>query len=340
MDGTMKIRRRKFLSSTVAAAAASSSPFLFPSLVSAKDKSTEVAARYWEPLEDKAVRCRLCPRGCEVPEGARGFCRVRENRGGKYYTLVHSHPCALHNVEIERKPFFHYKPGSLSMSLATAGCNFRCKFCQNWEISQSTPEEVESITLSPKSFVDRALEEGSESVCFTYSEPTVYYEYMFDCAKLAREKGLGAVAVSNGFIRGEPLKALLEFKKGIWFEVVNLVIPTLNDSPEEKRAMSRWIIQELGGDVPLHFTRFHPTYKLNNLPPTPVKTLERCREIALESGLRFVYLGNVMGHPAENTYCPTSGKLLIERMGFSVLKNFIVDGKCPCCGKPVPGVWK
>jgi len=334
-----------------------------------------VPARYWTPLEEKTIKCNLCNRGCEVSDGDRGYCKARENRGGKYYTLVYSKPCALHNDPIEKKPFFHYRPSTLTMSIATSGCNFSCKFCQNWEISQSAPEEVNSITLSPQSLIEKAIAEGSKSVAFTYNEPTIFYEYMYDCAKLAKDKGLGACVVSNGFIKKEPLLELLKVvdayrvdfksfqesfyksvcnghlkpvlenlktikKSGVWLEIINLIIPTLNDSTEEIKAKCRWVMQELGPDVPMHFTRFHPIYKMTNLPPTPVKTLEKCYDIAKECGLHFPYIGNVIGHRGENTYCPYSGKLLIERMGFSVVKNLIKDGKCPCCNKPVPGMWE
>jgi len=371
----MTISRRKFLKSTAGGAAAATAVMMVPTLAAGKDEIEPVEAKYWKPLEGKVVQCRLCPTKCKVPDGGRGLCKVRENKDGKYYTLVHSRPCSIHGDPIEKKPLFHYMPGSMSFSMATAGCNFSCKFCQNWEISQFPPEEIKSIKLSPQSLVDLALKDGSSSIAFTYSEPTVFYEYMYDTAKLARENGLGAVTISNGYIRKKPLKALLEYvdgykvdfkaftesfyskvcsghlkpvlntlqtlaKSDVWFELVNLIVPNYNDSPDEIRAMSRWIKQELGPDVPLHFTRFHPTYKLTNLPPTPVKTLERCREIAMESGLHFVYSGNVLGHPGENTYCPHSGKLLIKRMGFKVVKNLIKNGKCPCCDKPVPGKWK
>ncbi len=371
----MKVNRREFLVSS-AAAAASASVLAGTPLKEALAGKTDsaVEARYWKPIEDKAVRCQLCNRGCEVPDGSRGYCQVRENRGGTYYTLVHSRPCALHNDPVEKKPFFHYRPGTHTMSIATAGCCFSCKFCQNWEISQAAPEEVDSIQLSPQSLIDKAFEEGSKSVSFTYNEPTVFYEYMFDCAKLASKNGLGAAVISNGYIRKEPVRELLKYvdayrvdlksfreefyssvtnahlkpvlktlktirKSGVWLEIINLIVPTMNDSKEEITAKCRWVVQELGPDVPMHFNRFHPLYKLTNLPPTPVETLERCHDIARECGVNFPYIGNVLGHKGESTYCPTSGKLLIERMGFEIIKNHIKDGKCPCCGKPVPGKW-
>jgi pyruvate formate lyase activating enzyme len=372
----MKISRRCFIRATAGTAAAGAAAALtLPSLARGESKLEAVAAMHWKALEDKNVKCTLCARGCEVSEGMRGFCQVRENRDGKYYTLVHSRPVALHNDPIEKKPFFHYRPSTLTMSIATAGCNFTCTFCQNWEISQFGPEEVPSIHLPPKTLVEKALSENSRSLAFTYNEPTVFYEYMYDSARLARENGLGACVVSNGYIRKKPLKDLLDHvdayrvdfksftedfytkmtsahlkpvlktlqnlkKKGVWLELINLIIPTMNDSAEEIRAKSRWVKQELGPDVPMHFTRFHPTYKLTKLPKTPVKTLERCREVAMESGLRYVYLGNVLGHEGENTFCPFCGKLLIERIGFKVLKNVLKDGACPACKKPIAGKWK
>jgi pyruvate formate lyase activating enzyme len=331
-------------------------------------------AMYYEKLSDNKIQCQLCPRRCVVPEGGRGLCRVRENRGGTYYTLIYGAPCAVQIDPIEKKPFFHVLPSSGTFSIATAGCNLKCKFCQNWEISQVKPEETINYDMSPEDVVAMAERYGCQSIAFTYSEPTIFYEYMLEIAKLAKERDIMPVYHSNGFINPEPLRELCQYleaanidlksftneyyedicfgklnpvletlkilkEQGVWLEITNLVVPTLNDDPEEIKAMCQWIKDNLGPDVPLHFSRFYPMYKLKNLPPTPIKTLEKAREIALETGLHYVYIGNVPGHEGENTYCPDCGKLLIRRFGFSILENHINNGKCEYCGQEISGVW-
>ena len=331
-------------------------------------------ALHWEPAAGGGVRCLLCPRGCVVADGGRGACGVRENRGGAYYTLVHSRPCSMHDDPIEKKPLFHFRPGTQAFSVATVGCNLHCRFCQNWEISQARPEEVEADDVPPEQIVRHAQRTGSRSIAFTYAEPTVFYEYVRDTFAAAAGTGLGRVVISNGYIQAKPLQELLphvdaykvDFKSfgesfyrdvcsahlrpvldtltriresGKWLELVMLTVPTLNDDPAEVKAMCRWIVQKLGPDVPVHFTRFHPMYKLVNLPSTPVATLERSRQIALDAGIHFAYAGNVPGHPGENTYCPQCGATVIERAGYAILANRIAAGKCPDCGTAIPGVW-
>jgi pyruvate formate lyase activating enzyme len=331
-------------------------------------------AMYYEKLEDIRVKCRLCPRECTIADMERGYCGVRENRGGTYYTLVHSRVCALNVDPIEKKPLFHYFPGTKAYSLATAGCNVECKFCQNWQISQYRPEQIDSIKLSPEDVINEAQRSGSKTIAFTYSEPVVFYEYMFDIAQLSRKHGLHSVMISNGYIQEKPLKELCDHlsavkidlkgfsekfyqetcsgelkpvlntlltlkNTGIWFEIVVLLIPTLNDNEKEIKAMCAWVRDNLGTDVPVHFTRFHPTYKIKNLPPTPVKTLETAREIACDSGLRFPYVGNVPGHEGENTYCPHCRNIAIKRAGFSIIENHLNGNICRDCKQPIPGMW-
>ena len=331
-------------------------------------------ALHWKALDGGSVQCGLCPRGCVVSDGGRGACGVRENRGGAYYTLVHSRPCSLNVDPIEKKPFFHFRPGTTAFSLATAGCNLHCRFCQNWEISQARPEDLESAHVPPEEIVRRAVDSGARSIAFTYNEPTVFYEYVRDVCIAARGTGLGRVVVSNGFIAEEPLRQLLpeldaikiDFKSfaesfysdvcsahlrpvldtltrireaGTWLEMVMLTIPTLNDDPSVVSAMCRWIVQKLGPDVPVHFTRFHPMYKLMDLPPTPVETLHRSRKIALDAGIRYAYSGNVPGDPSENTTCPKCGATLVHRAGYVIVENRISNGACPACGTRIPGVW-
>ncbi|MBZ5720146.1 MAG: AmmeMemoRadiSam system radical SAM enzyme [Acidobacteriia bacterium] len=338
------------------------------------DARFRVEARFYEKLPGKNVRCKMCPRGCVVGDRQRGHCRVRENRGGTYYSLVHSRVCAAHIDPIEKKPFFHFHPGILAFSVATAGCNVNCKFCQNWEISQAMPEDLPARYMPPADVAALAKQNQCPAVAFTYSEPTVFNEFVTDAADAARAQGTKAVVVSNGFIQQEPLKRLCRHvdaikidlkafsakyyrevvnaelqpvldtlvttrKEAKWMEIVHLVVPTLNDSDTEFRDLARWIKTNLGTDVPIHFTRFHPLYLLKNLPPTPVETLERAKAIADAEGLQFTYIGNVPGHPAENTRCPKCRRLLIERAGFTITQNHIRKGKCEYCQHVIPGVW-
>jgi len=321
------------------------------------------------------VKCQLCPKGCMISEGHRGDCGVRENRGGVLYTLTYGNPCAVHVDPIEKKPLFHFLPTSLAFSLATAGCNLHCLYCQNWEISQRTPEEVVSIDLPPDQVVAQAQRNRSASIAFTYGEPTVFYEYMFDIAQLARSQGLRSVVISAGYMEQEPLRQLcntvdaikIDLKgineqfyrdvcsatlepvlatirtiaqSGVHLEVVNLVVPTLNDDLEDMRTLARWLYETAGPDVPLHFSRFFPMYRLQNLPPTPVERLQQAREIALAEGLHYVYVGNVAGDEGSHTYCPQCGQAVIVRSGYSVLEMHLHEGKCDYCGREIKGVWE
>ena len=331
-------------------------------------------AMFYQKLEGNNLRCRLCPRKCIIPEGGRGFCRVRENKGGKLYSLVYGKPCSVDLGPIEKAPIYHFIPGHVRLCLSTVGCNLRCKYCHNWHISQAGPGELREYNLSPEEVVKEALSQGVKSISFTYTEPTVFYEYIYDISKLAREKGIKTSIVSNGYINPEPLRKLLTVldavkidlkgftesfyrevssaglqpvletlkvlkQEGVYFEIVNLIVPTLNDDPEEIKKMCEWIKENLGEDVPLHFSRFTPAYKLTSLPATPIKTLEEAVKIAQETGLRYVYLGNVPGHRYNSTFCPQCGKRLIHRIHFSVLKDEIEDGICGFCGYKIAGIW-
>jgi pyruvate formate lyase activating enzyme len=340
---------------------------------SVKEESLPVSYCH-TPHTGSYVQCNLCPRRCIIADGERGHCRVRENRGGRLYSMVYGNPCAVHLDPIEKKPLYHFLPTAGAFSLATAGCNLRCLYCQNWTISQVPPEQTQNVELPPEAVVHYAKEYKAPVIAYTYSEPIVFYEYMLATAKLAREAGLRNVVISAGFINPEPLQELcaavdaikidlkgydeafyrdvcdgelgpvLEtirtiYESGTHLELVNLVVPTLNDDLEQLRALSQWVAQELSPDVPLHFSRFHPQYKLTNLPPTSVERIEKAREIAIEEGIRFVYVGNVPGHPGDNTYCPACGKPIIVRQGFAVLEYHLQDGACPYCGEAIPGVW-
>ncbi|WP_407356087.1 AmmeMemoRadiSam system radical SAM enzyme [Methanolobus sp. WCC5] len=325
----------------------------------------------YDRLDDGKVQCKLCSHRCRISSGKRGFCRVRENREGILYTLNYNVVSSEALDPIEKKPLFHFYPGSLVYSLGTIGCNFRCKHCQNWTISQIDVDEANAIEMSARTAVQRAVASGARAIAWTYNEPTIWFEYTYDCARLAKDAGLATVYVTNGYITREGLEMIapyldafrvdikaftdkfyreiasaklapvLESAKlarelGMHVEIVNLVIPTLNDSMEEIREMTVWIRENLGEDTPVHFTRFHPYYKLQDIPPTPLKTLEDALNIAKETGLRYVYLGNVPGTGHEDTFCPKCGELLIKRGTFSIEVNRLTEGQtCPRCGEHI-----
>ncbi len=330
---------------------------------------------YFTPLAGQEVQCELCPARCRVPKGKRGLCRVRENRQGKLYSLVYGNPCAVHLDPIEKKPFFHVLPGTTSLSIATVGCNFHCKFCQSWETSQAAPEEAFNLDFPPELVVRKANEMRARSVSYTYVEPTVFYEYMQDAGQLARKAGLLNVYHSNGYINPAPLRNLcknldaanIDLKgytedfyrqmcggqlapvlqslrilkeEKVHLEITNLVIPTKNDELARVREMCRWIKNELGANTPIHFSRFYPLYKLKGLPPTPVSTLDKIRAAALSEGLEYVYIGNIPGHEGENTFCPRCRQLIIRRTGFMVGEVRVIKGACGHCGRPIPGIWE
>ena len=319
------------------------------------------------------VRCQLCAQSCTIKAGARGRCRVRLNVGGELRSLVYGRPLAVNVDPIEKKPLYHFLPGRTAFSIGTAGCPLRCKFCQNWQLSQSSPEDYNVAYAAPAEIVERAVQRGSPIVAFTYNEPTVFAEYALDIAAKARERGLRSVMISCGFATEKPLADLCgaldaikidlkgfsdDFyrtvssaalapvlrsiaqvhKAGRHLEIVNLVVPTLNDALPSLRALADWVMGELGPDVPVHFTRFHPDYQLLNLPPTPIATLDRARAIAMARGLRYVYVGNVPGHPGNNTYCPGCGKIVVARQDFFVTESTLKDGRCGACGRVIAGV--
>ncbi|MFV2072163.1 MAG: AmmeMemoRadiSam system radical SAM enzyme [Thermoanaerobaculales bacterium] len=376
----MKMDRRRVVALTAAGAAGVLTPGALGAAWSKRstrsfpDDLFAREASWYRKLEEGRVECQLCPQACKVADMERGTCGGRENRGGVYYTLVHGRACAVHVDPIEKKPFFHVLPGEKAFSFATAGCNVECKFCQNWEISQFRPEQVQAADLPPERLVASAMRAGARLTAATYGEPVVFWEYVRDVATAANHAGLRPTVVSNGFIQEKPLREVLpsltavkvdlkSFREsfyrdqirgklepvlktleviretGVWLEIVVLLIPTLNDSVAEIRDLSAWIYSHLGPDVPVHFTRFHPTYRLTELPPTPVATLERSWKIGRDAGLHFVYLGNVPGHPGENTTCPGCGETLIRRIGFRVLENRLQGGACSKCGRKIPGVW-
>lgn len=340
-----------------------------------RGKLSDHTARYWRPLNGGAVECLLCPWQCIVAPGKRGRCQARENVDGRYVSLIYGRIVTVHSDPIEKKPFYHVLPGQSAFSMATASCNLDCSFCQNWTLARRKPEDLPNIAYTPEQVVSAALDARAPVVAYTYNEPTIYQEFIVDATENARAAGLHTVMVSNGFINRKPLKEVCKLvdaykidlksfteeyydqvvhgrlrpvldslvtlrEAGVWTEIVYLVVPTLNDQPEMIRQMAKWIVQNLGADVPVHFSRFVPQYRLKHLPPTPVKTLELLRDTALDAGLSFVYLGNVPGHAGGNTYCPSCGKLLIRRVGYRIYENHLSLGACPHCQRSIPGVWK
>lgn len=331
-------------------------------------------ARWWKALPEKKVRCELCPRACEVADRERGFCGVRENEGGVYYTLVWGRASAANVDPIEKKPLFHFLPGTKTLSIATAGCNMECKFCQNWELSQFRPEQLQAYHLPPAKLIELAVVKKFPSIAYTYNEPVVFSEYLADAAAEGRRRGIHSVMISNGYIEEKPLKALcdvlsaikidlkafsndfykkytkstiqpvldtLKFisKSKLWYEIVVLLVPTLNDGEKEITELCKWVAGELGPHVPLHFSRFHPTYKLKNLPPTPHATLKKAHAIARQAGLHHVYLGNIPGDKTESTFCPGCKKNIIHRYGYYVGDTHVNKGRCTFCNRQIPGVW-
>ncbi|ENN96333.1 radical SAM protein [Methanocaldococcus villosus KIN24-T80] len=312
------------------------------------------------------VICLLCPRHCVIKEGKRGFCYNRENINGKLYAVGYGKVCSLAIDPIEKKPLYHFYPGSKVLSLAIGGCNFRCLHCQNWTISQVPPDKTVYREMSPEDVIEIALEYNLPGLSYTYTEPTVFYEFMYDCSILAKKYGLFNTMVTNGYIEKEPLKALpidamnidikgnerfykevckaelepvlktcvLAKKLNIWVEITNLIIPGYNDSEDDILFIIEFVRDKLGRETPLHFSRFHPDYKLTNVPPTPIETLIKARELALEEGLKYVYIGNVPGL-GENTYCPNCGALLIERSLFSVRFVNLEGDRCSVCGEKI-----
>lgn len=334
-----------------------------------------VKARYYEKLPYRKIRCLLCPRRCVIDDLERGYCGARENRGGVYYSLVYGQVVSAHIDPIEKKPLFHFLPSADAFSIATAGCNVFCKFCQNWEISQSRPEQIPATFLPPPQLARLAKDKSCPVIAYTYNEPVVFTEYMYDVAGQGRSLGVRSVMISNGYIEPQPMRELCKVlhavkidlkafterfykelvsgqlrpvldtlvllrKENMWTEIVYLVIPGQNDDSKELTGMCRWIAAELGPEVPVHFTRFHPMYRLANVPATPLATLTMARKIGLDAGLHYVYTGNIPGDEGENTYCPNCHKRVIHRFGYTILENRIDHGRCPDCRALLAGVWE
>ena len=331
----------------------------------------EATAPYTK-LPDNRVRCDLCPRHCVLEINKVGACRTRKNIDGKLYTLIYGSVSAMAVDPIEKKPLFNFYPGSLAFSISSVGCNLFCKFCQNWHLSQSSPGQIKTEEISPEKIVELAKRYKCESIAYTYNEPIIWWEYVFDVSKIAHKEGIFNVLVTNGYITLEALEELLPhidaanvdvkaFKdsfyqelcgapslkpvleacemmkeKGVHVEITNLIIPGYNDDADEIRSLCKWLVESLGPDTPLHFSRFYPYYKMTYVSPTQVSTIEKARKIALEEGVYYVYIGNVPGHDGENTYCPNCGKLLVRRFGFDVVEWNLAEGnKCKYCGEKI-----
>jgi len=322
----------------------------------------------------RGIKCKLCPQACELKEGETGDCRTRMVKDNKLHTIAYGNPCAVHIDPIEKKPLYHFLPSTTAFSIATAGCNLACLNCQNWNISQASPKDTRNYDLMPDKTLKECIKNDCASIAYTYSDPIAFYEYTFDTAMVARQEGIKNVFISAGYIHETPLREIARYldganidlksfeneiyemlnagtlepvldtlrilrDEGVWLEITNLVVPTWTDDMDMIRQMCAWLVSNGFEDTPLHFSRFHPMYKLTNLPATPRNTLVEARQIAISEGMHYVYIGNVPGSEAENTICHHCGEIAIERKGYTILQNNTTDGKCDGCGGLIPGVW-
>ncbi len=329
---------------------------------------------WFSQANDDQLQCELCPKACKLSRGKRSLCRVRENKNGEGYTLAYGNPALLQEDPIERKPFFHVLPGSRALSISTAGCNLSCKFCEVWDMALEKPEEIFAYKVPPENVITLAREAQLRSISYAFGEPVIFYEYMEDTAVQAKKAGFLNLVHTAGYIKQKPLKRLLDkidavnidlkgfdpsfYREivggelnpvletlktlkdaGKHIEVTHIVIPNLNDDMEKIEEMCQWIVENLGENTPLHFSRFYPLYKLSDLPRTPVSTLEEARETAIKAGLNFVYLAKVTDHEGENTYCPNCGEQVINRLGFVIEDIQLTEGKCSFCDHKIPGIW-
>lgn len=332
-------------------------------------------AKWWEPAEKNKILCTLCPRYCKIGEGQAGFCYIRQNHSGKLYSIGYGKPTGFAIDPVEKKPLNHFLPGSKILSFGTAGCNLGCKFCQNWSISKAKLDDLNSTGASPEDVISIAKYNKVQSIAFTYNDPTIFGEYVIDISKLARQEGIKTVMVTAGYIDKEARKDVYKYidaanvdlkgfterfyfkltfshlndvldtlvwlkkETGVWFEITTLLIPGENDSPDEIKKECDWILNNLGDSVPLHFTAFHPDFKMKNKERTPLETVEAAREISISSGIKYTYTGNVHYPEGQTTYCPGCGMSLIQRDWHSVYTNKLSGGHCPKCGFSIAGIF-
>lgn len=335
----------------------------------------KVLAKWWEPTDNNKILCTLCPRYCKIGDGQPGFCYIRQNHGGKLYTIGYGKPTGFAVDPVEKKPLNHFLPGTTILSFGTAGCNLGCKFCQNWSISKAKLDDENSLDVSPEGVVALAKSYGTPSIAFTYNDPTIFGEYVIDISKIAREEGIKSVMVTAGYIDKEARKDIYKYidaanidlkgftdrfywkntyshlndvldtliwlkkETDVWFEITTLLIPDENDSAEEVKFECEWILKNLGDTVPLHFTAFHPDFRMMDKERTPEKTLTRARKIAMDLGIKYCYVGNVHNTEGQATYCPNCNEKLIKRDWHSVISNKIVNGCCNSCGEKIAGVF-
>ncbi len=375
MKNASNISKREFLRRCTLYAGSAALGMCNPNILSFNTELSKFSkeALFYSKTEN-GLLCEKCPHFCTLDDGDTGSCRSRVASSGKMYSIAYGNPCAVHIDPIEKKPFFHFLPATLAFSIAAAGCNLRCLNCQNWQISQASPDESDNIELMPEEVVKACIKSGSESIAYTYSEPTTFFEYTLDTARLAHEQKIRNIIKSNGYINEKPLRHLCKvldaanidlktyddgiYRKissgklkpvltalkvlrdeGVWLEITNLIIPSWTDNFDTIKKMCEWLCSNGMSETPLHFSRFTPLYKLSQLPPTPIEILKKARKIAEDSGMKFVYIGNISGQEGENTYCPKCGKVLIERRIFTILGNYIIKGKCKYCGEKIAGLW-
>lgn len=335
----------------------------------------KVLAKWWQLTDGNKILCTLCPRYCKIGDGQPGFCYIRQNHGGKLYTIGYGRPTGFAIDPVEKKPLNHFLPGTTILSFGTAGCNLGCKFCQNWSMSKAKLDDLNSLVASPEDVVNLAKRYNTPSIAFTYNDPTIFGEYVIDISKIAREEGIRSVMVTAGYIDKEARKDVYKYidaanvdlkafterfyhkltfshlndvldtlvwlrnETDVWFEITTLLIPDENDSSEEIKQECDWILNNLGGNVPLHFTAFHPDFKMTDKERTPERTLTKARKIALDLGIKYCYVGNIHNTEGQTTCCPNCKEKLIERDWHSVISNNLDDGKCKKCGEKIEGVF-
>lgn len=371
-----RISKRTFLKKCMTVSACA---ICFPKLAAGfgfdpEDQDSNIKLAMYQEETPRGIMCRICPNECVLREGEVSKCNNRKVKNSKLYTMAYGNPCSVNIDPVEKKPLYHFFPGSRAFSIATAGCNLVCLNCQNWTISQTGPDKTRNYDLMPVKVVSEAVKSNSISIAYTYSEPMTFYEYTFDTATMARKAGVRNIVKSNGYINPEPLKKLctvidaanIDLKSfndttylklsggklqpvldslkiyrdsGIWLEITNLVVPGWTDKTDEIGKMCKWLSENGFRDAPLHFSRFHPMHKLQQLPPTPVELLKDALKIAVSEGIRYVYTGNVPGNEISDTKCASCGTTIVSRQGYTITGNTIKNGKCSKCGNPVPGVW-